>query len=223
MPNIDYIDIHAHNKEEEKGVIRFINLFPDQLNNFIISGQHYFTLGIHPWYVKEYSLKEDIELIKTYCEHKNCRAIGEMGLDRITDFPLDKQTEIFHKQLKIAEMIKKPAIIHCVKAFPELISIKKSRESKIPWIIHGYNNNSKIAQDLLSHNCYISFGYHLMVDNSNAQKVLEKIPVNMFLLESDDKKITIQDIYKAAAEIKKIDINKLKEIVFYNYSNIFGE
>lgn len=221
MLNNDYIDIHSHNKEEEKGVIRFINLFPGQLNNFIISSEHYFTLGIHPWYIKEYCLEEDIDLIKNYCEHKNCRAIGEIGLDRITDFPLEKQTEIFLKQLNIAELINKPAIIHCVKAFPELLSIKKSRESKIPWIIHGYNNNSQIAQELLAHNCYISFGYHLMVDNSNAQKVFKKIPVNMFLLESDDKKITIQEVYKAAAEIKEMDIKKLKETVFFNYSNIF--
>ncbi|MFC2137364.1 TatD family hydrolase [Bacteroidota bacterium] len=223
MATIFYIDIHSHNKEEEKGIIRFINLFPDQINRFIKTGEHYYSLGIHPWYVKEYSLEEDIELIKNYCENKNYRAIGEIGLDRITDFPLDKQTDIFLMQLKIAEMIKKPVIIHCVKAFPELLSIKKTRESQIPWIIHGYNNNIQIAQDLLSHNCYISFGYHLLVDNSNAQKIFEKIPVNMFLLETDDKQVTIQDVYKKAAEIKKMDIQKLKKIVIYNYRNIFGE
>ncbi len=223
MATSNYIDIHSHNKEEEKDIIRYINLFPEQVNKFLSTGNHYFTIGIHPWYIREYALSEDYDLIRKYCEQKNFKAVGEIGLDRITDFPMDKQIEIFEQQLEIAELAKKPVIIHCVKAFSELIGIKKKRGSKIPWLIHGYNNNAKIAQELLLNNCYLSFGYHLLVDNTNAQKVLKQVPINTFLLETDDKEVEIEDIYKKAAEIKKITIEKLKGIINYNYCNIFGE
>ena len=55
----------------------------------------------------------------------SCLALGECGLDKKVQTPLDLQQEVFERQLTLAEKYKKPVIIHCVAAFQELIAIKK--------------------------------------------------------------------------------------------------
>ncbi|MBN2521083.1 MAG: TatD family hydrolase [Bacteroidales bacterium] len=221
MNRIKYIDIHCHDKDEGKDVMTITNLFPGQLNRFFLSGRHYFSIGIHPWYVKEYSLAEDIEQIDIYSQYNNCKAIGEIGLDRITTYPVDKQTAIFLKQLKIAEIANKPVIIHCVRAFPELIAIRKKRQIRTPWIIHGFNSNSKIADELLKHDCYLSFGYHLLIDYSHVQQIFKNAPTDRIFLETDDKEDSIRDIYAKAAELKETGINEMKDIINENYNKVF--
>jgi Tat protein secretion system quality control protein TatD with DNase activity len=43
----------------------------------------------------------------------------------------DLQKDVFLKQIDIAETQKKPIIIHCVKAYSELLEILKSKNLKI--------------------------------------------------------------------------------------------
>lgn len=218
-----YIDIHSHNSTSNKDILRVKNIFPSQANNDKSNedSQH-FSIGIHPWRINERDVKGDIETIKEYASSDYCLAIGEIGLDRLTDVPLDKQFDLFIKQLEIAEGLKKPVIIHCVKAYPELITIKKNRTISIPWIIHGFNNNTQLATDLLKHDCYLSFGYHLTIDNSNAQKVLKIISEENFFLETDDKDHSIENIYNIAAKIKNIEPEKVIKIIHENYKRVFN-
>lgn len=58
----------------------------------------------------------------------------------------ETQEEILDVQVGLAEELRKPLIIHCVKAYSELIAVKKRTGSSVPWIIHGYNNNEQILQ-----------------------------------------------------------------------------
>ncbi len=56
---------------------------------------------------------------------------------------------------------------------------------------------------------------------SNAAIVLSQISEDSFFLETDDSEHSIKDIYKAAAEIKKIDLDQLKSIILQNFKNCF--
>ncbi|MDZ7934269.1 MAG: TatD family hydrolase [Emticicia sp.] len=107
---------------------------------------------------------------------------------RLKGSPLPLQEEIFIKQIRIAEEVKKPIIIHCVKCFNELISIKKIIRPKVPMIVHGFNNNLTIAQMLLERGFYISLGAAILQENSNAAQLLTQIPLEKLFLETDDAK-----------------------------------
>jgi Tat protein secretion system quality control protein TatD with DNase activity len=85
-------------------------------------------------------------------------AIGECGLDRNIDLPLDIQTSIFKRHIELAETLQKPLVIHCVRAFSELIALKKNTKSTVPWIIHGFHKKEEVFQQLLKHDFYFSFG-----------------------------------------------------------------
>lgn len=124
-------------------------------------------------------------------------------------------------QVGLAEELHKPLIIHCVKAYSELIAVRKRMKSSVPWVIHGYNNNRQILQQLLEHGFYISVGTALLNARSNIFQLLRTIPLDVLFLENDDKKVEIHVIYETASTILGIDVETLKEIIWRNYNGVF--
>lgn len=214
---ISYIDIHTHHGFESD-VIYLLNL-PVDFQTIPID--KVFTIGVHPWFITEKNVKTQLHRISKLISHKNMLAIGECGLDKLIDIPFNSQQRIFIEQLKIAEENKKPVIIHCVKAFGEVIKIKKEMKLSVPLIIHGFNNNKQIAQQLLKNGFYLSLGKELLKSNSNASKVISIIPLEKLFLETDDANISIKTIFTAAASHLQIDTEELKEQIYINFKKIF--
>jgi len=217
---VKYFNIHSHQLVHGKDEIGIQNVFPEENNKFEL-GQYY-SIGLHPWYIEIETLNESLEKINKAALKPEIIAIGETGLDKITETPLELQIEVFEKHIQISESAKKPLIIHCVKSFNELIQLKKKYKPKLPWIVHGFNSKLEIAEMLIRQNIFLSFGKALKYPLSNAALVLAQIPENDFFLETDDSEYTIKEIYKAAAKIKKIDPDNLKSIILQNFKNCFG-
>jgi TatD DNase family protein len=214
---IPYTDVHTHHIAAND-VISIYNCgieLPPGTEQFV-------SIGIHPWHIRKYDIREAFDLIRKNTFLPGVKAIGECGLDKLSDIPLDEQVNIFEEQIKIAIDLKKPLIIHCVKAFDELIRIKKKSKAIVPFIIHGYNNNEQIAEQLLKNDFYLSFGKALLITDSNAQKVITKINTTQFFLETDDASIPISSIFEKAAELKKISVNDLKEKMMLNFKLLFN-
>lgn len=214
---IPYIDIHTHHNSEND-VIYLLNL-PVDFQTIPIDT--FFTIGLHPWFIKEKNSTSELDRMCKQISNKNMLAIGECGLDKLIDVPFIFQESVFIEQLKIAEENKKPLLIHCVKAFNEVIKIKKEMKLTVPLIIHGFNNNKQIAQQLLKNGFYISLGKALLKSNSNASKVISTVPLEKLFLETDDANISIKTIFEAAAKYLKMDIEALKEQIYINFKKVF--
>ncbi|MGQ1909260.1 TatD family hydrolase [Marinifilum sp. RC60d5] len=218
MAATPYIDIHTHNLnffQEIKAIVN-ISLFEDNTN---INNNLNYSVGLHPWNIKEERLSIEQSLIS---ETKKLKAIaiGEIGLDKAISTNLLVQENIFTSQIKIARQLRKPVIIHCVRAFSELLKIKKKHESHTAWIIHGYQKNIEIASNLLKADCYLSFG-EAILRNKKLQQVFKQIPNDKFFLETDDSELSIMKIYDKAAEIKEIRLEDLKKQIQINYNTCF--
>lgn len=64
-------------------------------------------------------------------------AIGECGLDKYSQVDFDIQKQYFIKQIELSELTHKPLIIHCVKAYNELLNLKKLQAYSTlayPWV-----------------------------------------------------------------------------------------
>lgn len=194
-----------------------LNVHPEQ----IPAGQ-FVSAGIHPWYIQDYNIPELLKTLREAAASKNVLAIGECGLDKLAETILPEQEQIFIEQIRIAEAVNKPLIIHCVKAFDDLIRIKNSVNAKVPFIVHGYNNNLQIALQLLKNGFYLSFGKALLLNDSNAQKVFMITDPAHYFLETDDATISIRTIFTKAAELKKINVEELKKEVMSNFKRIFN-
>ncbi|MCW3086569.1 MAG: hydrolase TatD [Bacteroidetes bacterium] len=213
---VKFINIHTHH--EEKDAVSILNIFTDVSK---ITEHKAVSTGIHPWQVQQEDVQQNLTALRANATHAHVKAIGECGLDRLATADLALQTIIFSEQIKIAEAVKKPLIIHCVKAFDELIRIKKEQKIMVPMIVHGYNNNAIIADQLLQNGFMLSFGKALLQENSNAQKMIKTVDCTNFFLETDDSEISISVIYEKAAGLKNISVEELKEKMMLNFKRLF--
>jgi TatD DNase family protein len=211
-----YINIHTHLPSEE-GAISIYNAGEDPE---ALKDHGFISIGIHPWYIRELNVVSAFDFMRKNAANEKVLFIGECGLDKLVEVPMPEQEKIFIAQIKIAEEVKKPLIIHCVKAFDELIRIKKEQKIKIPVIIHGFNNNEQIAAQLLSNGFYLSFGKALLKEDSNAQKVIQQTDSTNFFLETDDGNHSIKSIFDKASQLKNIPVDELKEQMYINFKNL---
>jgi TatD DNase family protein len=221
------LNLHTHllKKQADEQII-FNEIIPDSeesLENFEIQKTgSWLSAGIHPWYINEKLYNLQLKKLETIAKESSIKFIGECGLDRLKGAPLPMQEEIFIKQIRIAEDLKKPVIIHCVKCYNELLSIKKIVRPRVPMVVHGFNTKIEIARQLLDKGFYLSLGGAVLQEGSNAMKVLQEIPMERLFLETDDKDISIIDIYKKVAEVKSLALEELEKLIFDNYLGLIG-
>lgn len=211
------INLHTHKFSNLSDVIEVVNQYPWEFDASIPN----YSIGIHPWYIDENRLESDLEIIKEKLQLSECLALGECGLDKRIEIPLDLQISVFKKQLEIVKQTKKPIVLHCVAAYDEVIAIKREMKIENPMIIHGFSKNEQVAKSLLNNGFYLSFGKYLL-RNPDLEKVFTFAPENQILLETDTIEESIYEVYKKAASIKGISIEEMKAIVFANFSRIFS-
>jgi TatD DNase family protein len=213
---MEFFNFHTHQFTNQANILEMVNQYPNEFDVTI----PYYSIGIHPWYIKEDRIDEELKIIEEKLQTKTCLAIGECGLDKRIDISLEQQTIVFEKQLALAEKYKKPVVIHCVAAYQEVTAIKKRMKISVPMIIHGFSKNSQIANQLIKEGFYLSFGKYLL-KNPDLKTVFESIPNDRFFLETDTIEEGIEQVYELASEYKNITINELQEIISSNYRNVF--
>lgn len=214
-----YIDFHTH-KISAGGNIQILNVFAQDLP--LDEPDYLFSAGLHPWHIGKVNPEECFQAIERAADQKNMLAVGECGLDRSisTDFQL--QEKYFNEQIQIADKHSKPLIIHCVRAYSDLLKMKKETRSNVPWIIHGYRGNLETTLSLIKQEFYFSVGEQFLIDESKHQ-VFRSMPIERIFLETDDREISIRASYKLAAQLGEVDEEMLAETIFSNFKCLFGE
>ena len=216
-----FINLHTHKFSNLSDVIDVVNQYPWEFDASIPN----YSIGIHPWYIDENRLESDLEIIKEKLQFNECLALGECGLDKRIEIPLDLQISVFKKQLEIVKQTNKPIVLHCVAAYDEVIAIKREMKIENPMIIHGFSKNEQVAKSLLNNGFYLSFGKYLLLSRNfgtDLEKVFTFAPENQVLLETDTIEESIYQVYEKAASIKGISVEEMKTIVFTNFSRIFS-
>lgn len=210
-----FINVHTHHLQTD-GSIQVVNYF---LHTY--EKQSMASVGLHPWHVDDH-FAQIIEKLKVFCHHPNVVAIGEAGLDQIKGSELSLQKKAFEAQIDIAKNFGKPLIIHCVKSFNEILELHKKHAPNNPWVIHGFKGNLQTAKQCLSKGIYLSFGAALVNNHPKTIDAFRQVPDDMFFLETDDQPdLLIQSVYEKAAEIKNMNVERLKELVYCNFINVF--
>jgi TatD DNase family protein len=215
---IQLIDIHTHQPPKDASVTALQSFFIDDAPE---DSNLFFSAGIHPWHVKSDN-KQELENARHIFSQNRLSAVGEIGLDRRKNNLLfEQQKEVFQQQLNMAEEFNLPVVIHCVKAYSDLLSVLKESSPSVPLIIHAYNENIETARQLLKHDTYFSFGEFLYDSSSKAVKVFPEIDTNKIFLETDESAYRISDIYRKAAELKSLNESELQRIIKQNFFSVF--
>jgi TatD DNase family protein len=214
----DYIDIHTHSSRDNCYYLR--NIFAQDIDP-AMTDEFPISIGLHPWHILQLNVEKCLKNVEEFSIHPQVLAIGETGLDRNKDIPFEDQEKVFMEHIRISENINKPLVIHCVKAYSDLVQIRKSKGWKMKWMFHWFNENLSIANELINMDCFLSFGRSLFHPNGRNAEVFRAIPLSHIFLETDDAEVTIENVYSRAAELKTISVGELKQIINENFKKVF--
>jgi len=216
----DYIDIHTHGGVPETGIFFIENLMAHEgVSPGKVQGAA-FSFGIHPWFLNENNHKQLISSVIESAGNPNLIAIGEAGFDKLRGPSLELQRKVFEEQIVISEEIKRPVIIHCVKAWDELLPEHKKLKPEMPWLIHGFRGNVELATQLLSKGMYLSFWFDFIF-RPESKHLLISLPKDRVFLETDGADVDIRVIYKKVASDLDLSVDELKSITLTNFNKFF--
>ena len=162
-----FLDVHTHQAQLPEKVLAIKNVFAFELKpKFQFVEDRFYSLGLHPWHIQDADVKKEMKALEEFAQHPSVLAIGEAGLDRCINTDWRTQSNILFKHAEIAETYQKPLIIHCVRAYSEVIALKKQFRPKSAWILHGYQANAAITEQLVRNQFILSFGEILLKDKA---------------------------------------------------------
>lgn len=202
-------------------------------NDFI-----YGALGIHPENADEFNDDVESEIISLIAQNEKILAIGEIGLDYYWEENPSKevQKEVFRRQMKLAEKLNLPVVIHDRDAHGDTLEILKEFPS-VKGILHCFAGSVEFAMECIKLGYYIGIGG--VVTFKNAKKVVEvvsKIPMDRILVETDapymaptpnrgkrNKSDYIAYIIEQISEIRNIEPKEVNLAVNENFKRLIGK
>ena len=187
------LDIHTHNAQAHTQTIE--------------------TVGIHPWHALIGEVAE-VERLAPSVD-----AVGEIGLDYACEVGHEEQAAVFRAQLAIAERLEKPVVLHCVRAFEDVIRIVSGYRLKAV-IFHGFIGSIEQAQRAVRQGFYLSFGERTF-RSPKSIKALRSTPLSHLFVESDESTTPIEEIYAKIAALRDIKVEELLLATEENFGRIF--
>lgn len=209
-------DIHTHclkTREELYEVRSIQNTYPEEFYSYTNSENIWYSCGVHPWHSSDSD--RQLELLKELVVQDRLVAIGEAGLDKLQGPDMETQMKVFRKQIELAIDVQKPLIIHCVKAWEELVTLHKEYKANIPWIIHGYRGNVEQTKQLSKLGFKFSMG-----EKFNAES-LAYIPRDSIFCETDMSDVSICKIYSSICKGSDVRFDDFVRQIEFNMLNYF--
>ena len=196
----------------------------------------YAAVGIHPENCHDYC-PEDIEVLRTLAQHPKCVAIGEIGLDYHWEEnpPKELQKECFSAQLKLAEELDKPVIIHDRDAHADCFAMAAAFP-RVRGVFHCYSGSAEMAKELLKRGWYLGFDGPLTYKNARKTvEAAELCPLDRLLIETDSPYMSpvpkrgerndsrnLIHILAKLAELKGVSVEEMERITEENARRLFG-
>lgn len=213
-----YFNAHTHQTSDEPDSISLVNLeIQESLPTECPASDPriLYSCGIHPRAIHE-AWEKDLQTIECLLQQKKLSALGECGLDKLSDTPAELQEKVFNAQIALAHTYHVPLIIHCVKAFDQLLSIRKQQAYSGAMIIHGYRGGAGLTAQLLkADHLYFSFGANYSTES------LKMIPVERLFIETDTTSLSLVTLYRQVASTLQISEQLLAEQILSNKKRVF--
>lgn len=215
----DFINFHDHGSLSAEGVFSIDTIMAHEGrepgNNRGIS----YTVGAHPWNLDEDNIESLLFRVKDMSSSPNLFGIGETGFDKVKGPELALQERAFEWHAMLAEELKKPLVIHCVRAWPEIVEAKKRLKPSMPWIIHGFKGKKELALQLTDKGFWLSAWVEWAI-RPVSKETLRAMPVERLFLETDGFDIGIEPVYRVVAGYIGIELEQLKRQIFDNFMEL---
>ena len=247
-----YIDTHCHLSGEDYDDIDLIikENIDSGIEKMIVSGCSknsileslefskkydcvYVTLGYHPSEANLIS-DDDLLLLEKQLSEPKVVGVGEIGLDyHYGKDDILKQKELFRKQMKLAEKLSLPVVIHSRDALEDTIEILKEFPN-VHGVIHCFSGSLEVAREYIKMGYMLGIGGVVTFKNCKLIKVIEQIGFDNILFETDSPYLTpepfrgkknsskyIVDIARYIAGFMVVDVEDLSKIILNNTYKMF--
>lgn len=193
----------------------------------------YASIGYHPE-VSNKIVDKDYEVLENLVKNNpKIVAIGEIGLDYYWHKDnKEKQREVFRKQLEIAERLNVPVVIHSRDSIGETYEILS--QYKVRGVLHCFSGSLEMAKKFIDLGFLLGIGGVLTFKNSKLFEVIEEVPLESIVLETDSPYLSpepnrgkvnessnIPYIAEKIADIKKISVDEVARITTKNACKMF--
>lgn len=150
------------------------------------SGICYPMMGLHPGSVNE-KFKEELKIVENHLANNEFARIGEIGIDLYWDQTFKvQQEEAFEIQIQWAKQKKLPVVIHARESFGEIFNVLDHYvDEDLKGVFHSFTGNADQVKIINEYGFYYGLNGIITFKNSGLAKVIEDIPVDKLLLETD--------------------------------------
>ena len=199
-------------------------------------GQCFAMMGLHPCSVKE-NFEEELQIAEQWLARRKFAAVGETGLDFYWDKTFTaQQYTAFRAQVGWAKKYNIPVVIHSRQSTPECIDvIKEMHDTSLTGIFHCFGGSLEEAQQITELGFYLGIGGVLTYKNSGLAGVIEKLPLDNIVVETDAPYLTpvpfrgkrnesayLKYVVQKIADVKKISVDEAAAITTFNAQKLFG-
>ena len=192
-------------------------------------------MGLHPTSVKE-NYQEELRQIESQLEREGIIAIGETGMDLYWDRSyLKQQEEVFHTQIAWAMELDLPLVIHARDSFTEIFdSLEKFGGPGLRGVFHSFTGTLEDLERALSFGFFIGINGIVTFKNSRLSEVVQAIPRDRLLLETDapflapvphrgrrNESSYLPEIAGRVAEIHRLGTHEIASITSRNAEQLF--
>ena len=251
----DYlIDTHAHIDMLEEGVNSALDKMSDygvkkavipaveigtqgKIVEIINKNENlYGMVGIFPTEAKTYTESFENEIESIAQNNKKIVAVGEIGLDYYWDKSfVELQKEIFTKQIKLANRLNLPIVVHDRDAHKDCFDILTHENKNSEVLFHCFSGSVEFMRECVKQGWYIALGGVVTFKNAIKMKdVAKEVPLENLVLETDSPYLTpvpyrgkpntpayVKYVAEEIAKIRGMDFAKLADITTQNAERFF--
>jgi len=199
----------------------------------------YTAIGTHPHDARHYDDLAEQKTKRLISGNSKIVAWGEIGLDfHYDNSPRDVQLEVFRRQLRCAQELNLPVIIHTREAEIETIEVIKRDYSnaKRRGVFHCFSGSLELAKAALDLGFLISFSGILTFKKADdLRAVAAYVPLDRILIETDSPFLSpvpyrgwrnepnhVVEVARGLSELRQLPLEEIGQITSDNFLRLFN-
>ena len=195
----------------------------------------YAMVGIFPTEAKTYTMEVE-EKLREIAKNSKIKAVGEIGLDYYWDKSfVELQKEIFVKQIKLANDLNLPIVVHDREAHKDTFDLLKTHNKNSKVLFHCFSGSMEFMQECVKQGWYIAIGGVVTFKNAIKMKdVARNVPLDKLVLETDSPYLTpvpfrgkenspayVKYVAEEVANLRAVSVEEIIDITTHNAERFF--